>query len=114
MDVAQFKACVTCTATVDRDQVPSLSSSNGFKYPSFIYSNTNPSLIMFLTLILGTKVPRSLFLSGRRQYEGSNLKCGLWEAGSTIALMHLLTQHCQLDRSWQNIKFLPFHKPHIH
>jgi hypothetical protein len=32
MDVAQFKACVTCTATLDRDQVPSLSSSNGFTY----------------------------------------------------------------------------------
>jgi hypothetical protein len=30
MDVAQFKACVTCTATLDTDQVPSLSSSNGF------------------------------------------------------------------------------------
>jgi hypothetical protein len=30
MDVAQIKACVTWTATIDRDQVPSLSSSNGF------------------------------------------------------------------------------------
>jgi hypothetical protein len=45
MDVAQFKACVTCTATLDRDRVSSLSSSNGFKYPLFIYSNTNPNLI---------------------------------------------------------------------
>jgi hypothetical protein len=37
MDVTQFKACVTCTATIDRDQVPSLSSSNGFTCPlSFI------------------------------------------------------------------------------
>jgi hypothetical protein len=44
MDVAQFKACVTCTATLDRDQVPSLSSS-GFAYSLFIYSNTNPNLI---------------------------------------------------------------------
>jgi hypothetical protein len=33
IDVAQFKACVTCTATLDRDQVPILSSSNGFAYP---------------------------------------------------------------------------------
>jgi hypothetical protein len=33
MDVAQLKACVTCTATLDRDQVPSLSSSDGFAYP---------------------------------------------------------------------------------
>jgi hypothetical protein len=24
IDVAQFKACVTCTATLDRNQVPSL------------------------------------------------------------------------------------------
>jgi hypothetical protein len=35
MDVAQFKACVTRTAKVDRDQVPSLSSSNGFTYPLY-------------------------------------------------------------------------------
>jgi hypothetical protein len=61
MDVAQFKACVMCTATIDRDQVPSLSSSNGFTYPLLIYSNTNPSLITYLTLTLGTKVPQSLF-----------------------------------------------------
>jgi hypothetical protein len=33
MDEAQFKAYVTCTATLDRDQVPSLSSSNGLTYP---------------------------------------------------------------------------------
>jgi hypothetical protein len=33
MDAAQFKACVTCTATLDRDQIPRLSSSNGFTYP---------------------------------------------------------------------------------
>jgi hypothetical protein len=32
MDVAQFKACVTCTATLDRDQVPSVSCSNDFTY----------------------------------------------------------------------------------
>jgi hypothetical protein len=36
MDVAQFQACVTCTATVNRDQVPSLSSSNGFVYPPYL------------------------------------------------------------------------------
>jgi hypothetical protein len=33
MGVAQFKACVTCTAKPDRDQEPSPSSSNGFAYP---------------------------------------------------------------------------------
>jgi hypothetical protein len=33
MDVAQLKACVTHTATLERNQVPSLSSSNGFTYP---------------------------------------------------------------------------------
>jgi hypothetical protein len=35
MNVAQFKACVTCTAILDRDQVPSLSGSNGFTYPPY-------------------------------------------------------------------------------
>jgi hypothetical protein len=50
MDVAQFNACVTCTATIDRDQVPGLSSSNGFMYPLFIYSNTNPNLITFFNV----------------------------------------------------------------
>jgi hypothetical protein len=30
-----FEACVTCTATIDRDQIPSLSSSNGFAYPPY-------------------------------------------------------------------------------
>jgi hypothetical protein len=35
MDVAQLKACVICTATLDIDQVPSLSSSNGFIYPPY-------------------------------------------------------------------------------
>jgi hypothetical protein len=33
MDTAQFKACVMCTATLDRDQVPSRSSSNDYTYP---------------------------------------------------------------------------------
>jgi hypothetical protein len=35
IDVALFKACVTCTATLDRHQVPSLSTSNGFTYPPY-------------------------------------------------------------------------------
>jgi hypothetical protein len=35
IDVAQFNACVTCTATLDRDQVPSLSKTNGFAYPPY-------------------------------------------------------------------------------
>jgi hypothetical protein len=61
MDVAQFKVCIMCTATIDGDQVPSLSCSNIFTYPFFLYSNTNSNLIMFLSLILGTKVPQSLF-----------------------------------------------------
>jgi hypothetical protein len=33
--VAQFKSRVTCTATLDRDQVPGLSSCNGFTYPPY-------------------------------------------------------------------------------
>jgi hypothetical protein len=32
MDVAQIMACVMCRATLDRDQVPSLSSSNSSTY----------------------------------------------------------------------------------
>jgi hypothetical protein len=36
MDIAEFKACVMCTATLYRDQVPSLSSSNGFTYPTHL------------------------------------------------------------------------------
>jgi hypothetical protein len=59
MDLVQLKTCVTCTATIDRDQVPSLSS---FTYHLFIYSNSNTNIIRFLTLILGTKVPQSLFI----------------------------------------------------
>jgi hypothetical protein len=35
MDIVQFKACVTCAATVDRVQVPSLSSTNGFTHPQY-------------------------------------------------------------------------------
>jgi hypothetical protein len=62
MDVAQFKECVTCTATLDRHEVPSLSSSIGFTYPLFTYSNTNPNLITFLTLILGIKFPQTFFI----------------------------------------------------
>jgi hypothetical protein len=29
------KSCVTCPETLDRDQIPSLSSSNGFGYPPY-------------------------------------------------------------------------------
>jgi hypothetical protein len=38
----------------------------------------------------------------------------MWEAGSSITIMCLLMQHCQLDNFWQNIQFLPFHNPPIH
>jgi hypothetical protein len=34
------------------------------------------------------------------RYEEGNLKCGLREAGSSIMIMHLLTQCCQLDNYW--------------
>jgi hypothetical protein len=47
----------------------------------------------------------------RLRYEERDLKCGLREAGSSITIMRLLTQRCQLDNSWQNIQFLPFHNP---
>jgi hypothetical protein len=42
------------------------------------------------------------------QYKERDLKCGLWEAGSSIT-MRLMTQRGQLDNSWQNIQFPPFH-----
>jgi hypothetical protein len=47
MDVAQFKARITCTVAIKRDKVPSLLSSNGFTYPLLIYSITNSNLITF-------------------------------------------------------------------
>jgi hypothetical protein len=75
MDVAQFKACVTCTATIDRDQVPSLSTNNGSTYSLFIYSNINPNLITFLTLLLWTKVPHSIFLSFTLFHFGNWVSC---------------------------------------
>jgi hypothetical protein len=55
---------------------------------------------------------RDLYLEvlRRRGDEESDLKCGLLEVGSSITIMRLLTQHCQLDNSWQNIQFLPFQK----
>jgi hypothetical protein len=52
---------VTYAVTIDRAQIPSLSSSNSFTYPLFVYSHKNPNLITFLTLILGTRVPQSPF-----------------------------------------------------
>jgi hypothetical protein len=42
------------------------------------------------------------------------MKYGLQEAGSSIMIMHQFTWHCQLDNSWQNIQFLPFHNPPIY
>lgn len=48
------------------------------------------------------------------QYEKSHLKCGLQEAATSITIMSLLTQCCQLDNSSQNFQLLPFHKPPIH
>jgi hypothetical protein len=61
MDVAQFKACVTCTATLDRDQIPSLSSSDGFTYPPY------PTHLPPLDCISETFVaPRLSFMQIRR------------------------------------------------
>jgi hypothetical protein len=47
-------------------------------------------------------------------YKESDLKCGLWEAGCSVTIMHLVTQCCQLHNSWQNIHFLPVHNAPIH
>jgi hypothetical protein len=48
------------------------------------------------------------------QYKESNLKCGVRETGSSIIIMRLLTEHCQLENSRQIIQFLPFQNPPIH
>jgi hypothetical protein len=65
VDVAKFKARVTCTATLDRDQVPSLSSSNGFAYPPY------PMHLPRLDFITERLVaPRHLFMQiGRLRHE---------------------------------------------
>jgi hypothetical protein len=61
------------------------------------------------------KARQSRFLSGDSEtsvgcsMKKSDLKCGLQEAGYSVTIMHLLTRHRQLDNSWQNIQFLPFH-----
>jgi hypothetical protein len=57
MDVIQFNACVTCTAT--RDEIPVYQAVPALR-TFFIYSNINPNLMTFLRLILGTKVHQSL------------------------------------------------------
>jgi hypothetical protein len=61
IDVAQFKACITCTATVDRDKVPSLSSSNGFAYPP--YPMHLPPLVCISERLVAPRLP---FMSIRR------------------------------------------------
>jgi hypothetical protein len=104
MDVVQFKACVTCTATIARDQVPSLSSSNSFTCPLFIYSNTNPNLIMFLTLIPGTKVPQSLFCVFRASsdftffYGGKQIGCGVFVCYCKYFLTLMVTAYKNLRK----------------
>jgi hypothetical protein len=60
MDVTQFKSCVTCTATLHRDQTPSLSSSNGFTYP--LYPTHLPPLDYTYKLV----APRLPFTQIRR------------------------------------------------
>jgi hypothetical protein len=55
MDVAQFKTRVTCTATLHRDQVPSLSSSNGFTYPP--YSTHLPPLDCISERLVAPRLP---------------------------------------------------------
>jgi hypothetical protein len=55
IDVVQIKACVTCTATLDRDQVSSLSSSNGFTYPP--YSTLLPPLDFISVRLVFPRLP---------------------------------------------------------
>jgi hypothetical protein len=60
-DVALFKACVTCTATLDTDQVPSLPSSSGFTHPP--YPMHLPPLDCISEKLVA---PRLLFMQIRR------------------------------------------------
>jgi hypothetical protein len=55
MDIAQFKACVACTATLYRDQVPSLSSSNSFTY--FPYPTHLPPLDCISIKLVAPRLP---------------------------------------------------------
>jgi hypothetical protein len=61
MDIAQFKACVTRTAAPDRDQVPRLSSSNGFTYPP--YTAHLPPLYCISERLVAPRLP---FMQTRR------------------------------------------------
>jgi hypothetical protein len=62
LDVAHFKACITCMATVDRDQVHSLSSSNGFTYSP--YPTHLPPLDCISEKLVAPRLP---FMQIRRQ-----------------------------------------------
>jgi hypothetical protein len=57
MAAAEFKACVTCTATLDRDEVSSLSSSTSFIYPP---SLTHLSPLGCISERLVAPIPRQL------------------------------------------------------
>jgi hypothetical protein len=67
MDVAQFKACVTCTAIL-RDEVPSLSSSNGFTYP--LYPTHSPPLNCISERLVAPRLPFTQIRRLRHQMGG--------------------------------------------
>jgi hypothetical protein len=68
MDVAQFMACVMCRATLDRDPVPSLSSSNGFTYPP--YRTHLPPLVCISERLVAPRFPLMQIKRLRHQREG--------------------------------------------
>jgi hypothetical protein len=70
MDVAQFKAYVTCTVTTESDKVPTLSSSKAFTYPP--YSTHLPPLDCICERVVAPKFP---FMQNKRlkhQMGGTN------------------------------------------
>jgi hypothetical protein len=48
------------------------------------------------------------------RYEESYLKCGLWEAGSSVTIMRLLTPRCHLSKSWKTFNSYPSTTRSIH
>jgi hypothetical protein len=68
IDFAQFKACVTCTATLDRDQVPSLSSSNGIAYN--LYPMHLPPLDYISERLVAPRLPFMQIRRLRHQMRG--------------------------------------------
>jgi hypothetical protein len=65
-DVSQFKVCATCFLSLNKQEIPALSRSNGFVYPPYptdLWNIYIPNLIIRCIYVKtsGTVVPLSLF-----------------------------------------------------